>query len=149
MLKDSKGNKLTSADYSVSYASGRKAVGRYKVTIKLKGRYSGTKYLYFTIVPKNIKLKSVKAGSKSLTVKWTKTSSHVKGYEIQYSTSSKFTKKTTKTVKVTSYKTSSKTIKKLKAKKKYYVRIRAYKTVSGKTYVSKSWSSKKYATTKK
>jgi hypothetical protein len=130
-------------------AKTRKAVGQYKVTITLKGKYSGTKTLYFTIIPKNIKLSSVKAGSKSLTIKWSKTTSHVKGYEIQYSTSSSFSKKTTKTVKVTSYKTSSKTIKKLSAKKKYYVRIRAYKTVSGKTYYSKSWSSKKYATTKK
>ena len=35
----------------------------------------------------------------------------------------------------------------LKAKKKYYVRVRTYKTVSGTNYYS-GWSAKKYVTTK-
>ncbi|MBU5282553.1 hypothetical protein KQI13_13860 [Anaerostipes hadrus] len=38
--------------------------------------------------------------------------------------------------------TVSKTIKKLKRKKTYYVRIRAYRKLKGRTYFSK-WSSKK------
>ena len=81
-----------------------------------------------------------------MTVKWSKVSSESSGYEVQYSTSSKFKSAKTKTVK--SYKTTSLTIKSLKAKKKYYVRMRTYKTVSGKKYYS-AWSSKKSATTKK
>ena len=89
------------------------------------------------------------AGNKTITVKWAKISKQAKGYEIQYSTSSKFTKKTTKTVKVGSYKTTTKTIKKLKSNKKYYVRVRAYKNVKGKTYCSKKWSSKKVVKVKK
>lgn len=52
----------------------------------------------------------------------------VTGYEIQYSTSSKFTAATTKTV---TTKNTSATLKSLKSGKKYYVRVRAYKTVSG------------------
>ena len=45
-----------------------------------------------------------------------------------------------KTVKVKGK--TSVTVKKLKAKKKYYVQVRAYNTVSGKT-VYGSWSTKK------
>ena len=45
-------------------------------------------------------------------------------------------------------KITSSTIKKLKAKKKYYVRIRTYKKVNGKTYYS-GWSKAKNVTTKK
>ncbi|MGN0521072.1 MAG: fibronectin type III domain-containing protein, partial [Eubacterium sp.] len=70
------------------------------------------------------------------------------GYQIQYSTSSKFTSKTTKTVTVSKNKTTSKTISKLKAKKKYYVRVRTYKIVSGKKIYS-AWSKAKTVTTKK
>ena len=53
----------------------------------------------------------------------------------------------TLTVTVTSNKTTSKKIKSLKAKKKYYVRVRTYKTVNGTKYYS-GWSTKKYVTTK-
>lgn len=70
----------------------------------------------------------------------------VTGYQIQYSTSATFASGN-KTVYVTSNKTASKAIKNLKAKKKYYVRIRTYKTVSGTKYYS-DWSAKKYVTTK-
>ncbi|MCM1115236.1 MAG: secretory protein, partial [Clostridium sp.] len=69
------------------------------------------------------------------------------GYQIQYSTDKNF-KKNNKTVTVSSNKTTSKTISKLSGKKKYYVRIRTYKTVSGTKYYS-SWSSVKTVTTKK
>ena len=43
---------MSSDNYTVAYASGRKNVGRYKVTVTFKGNYSGSKSLYFTIVPK-------------------------------------------------------------------------------------------------
>lgn len=62
----------------------------------------------------------------------------VTGYEIRYSTSKKFGKKVTKTIKV---KKAAKTLGKLK-KKIYYVKVRAYKVVDGKTYIS-DWSSVK------
>lgn len=88
---------------------------------------------------------SIKAGNKSFTVKWKKKS--CTGYQVQYSTSKKFTKKGTKVLKVNKAKTTSKTVKKLKAKKKYYVRVRTYKTVKKKKYYSK-WSAKYSVTTK-
>ena len=50
-VKDAKGNKIATSNYTVTYASGRKNVGTYKVTVKMKGNYSGTKTLTFKIKP--------------------------------------------------------------------------------------------------
>lgn len=100
-----------------------------------------------TVTVPKITLSSVKSKKKKqLTVTWKK-NTKVTGYEVQYSTSSKFTKKTTKSATIKKNKTTSKTISKLKSKKKYYVRIRAYKTVKGKKVYSK-WSAVKKATVK-
>ena len=76
---------------------------------------------------------SIKAQNKAFTVKWKKKSS-ITGYQIQYSTYSKF-KKNNKKIKIKNAKTVSKKITKLKASKKYYVRIRTYQ---GKKY--SKWS---------
>ena len=81
---------------------------------------------------------SVKAQSKAFTVKWKKKSG-ITGYQIQYSTNSKF-KKGNKSIKIKNAKTVSKKITKLKVAKKYYVRIRTYK---GKKYTK--WSKVKSA----
>lgn len=51
-VKDSAGKTLKkNTDYTVTYASGRKNVGTYKVVVKMKGKYSGSKTLTFTIKP--------------------------------------------------------------------------------------------------
>lgn len=149
-VKDSKGNKIAASNYTVTYASGRKNVGKYSVKITFKGNYSGSKTLYFTINPKATTFSSVTAKSKGFTVKWKKQATQTSGYEIQYATDSKFTKNK-KTVTVSKNSTTSKTISKLKAKKKYYVRIRTYKTVkvNGKsTKLYSSWSKAKSVKTK-
>ena len=86
------------------------------------------------------------AAKKGFKVKWKKVSAAT-GYQVQYALNSKFTK-SKKTVKITKAATVSKTVTKLKAKKKYYVRVRAYKVVSGKTYYS-AWCKCKTVTTKK
>ncbi len=88
----------------------------------------------------SVTLKSVTAGSKRMTVKWT-TSKLVNGYQIQYATNSTFTKGL-KSVKVTSPKTASKVIKNLKKGTTYYVRVRGYKVVSSVTYYS-GWTAMK------
>ena len=85
---------------------------------------------------------SVKAQSKAFTVKWKKKSG-ITGYQIQYSTNSKF-KKGNKSIKIKNAKTISKKITKLKVAKKYYVRIRTYK---GKKY--SKWSKVKSIKTPK
>ncbi|MGN0457877.1 MAG: fibronectin type III domain-containing protein [Eubacterium sp.] len=144
-VTNSVGNMINSNYYTVTY-SNNKNVGKAKVTVKFKDRYSGTKTLYFTIKPKATSISSVSAKSKGFTVKWKKQTTQTTGYQIQYSTSSKFTN--AKTVTVSKNSTTSKTVSKLKAKKKYYVRVRTYKTVNGTKYYS-AWSKYKAVTTKK
>lgn len=148
---DAKGKVISSANYTVSYASGRKNVGRYKVTVKFKGsKYSGTKYTYFYINPKGTSISSVSGAAKAFTVKWNKQSakmatSRITGYQVRYSTSSKMTSPKTKTVK--GYASTSSKITNLKAKKTYYVQVRTYKTVNGRNYYS-SWSKVRSVKTK-
>lgn len=110
----------------IAYAStGKGTASSVKTTVRLTG----------------VTLSSVKnSASKKMTVKWKK-NSKATGYQIQYSTSSSFASGN-KTVSVSKAATVSKTIGSLKKGKTYYVRIRAYKTVSGTKYYS-AWSAKK------
>lgn len=133
-VKGSDGKTIRSSNYSVSYPSGRKNVGSYKVKVTFKGNYSGTVSKTFTIKPKGISISKLTGKSKGFTVSWKKQTTQTSGYQIQYSTSSKFTNATSKNV--TKNNTTSLTCKGLKAKKTYYVRIRTYKTVSGTKYYS-------------
>ncbi len=99
---------------------------------------------------KNAKIRKLTKAKKSFKATWKKVSG-VTGYQVQYSTTKKFTKKTTKSVTIKKNKTTSKTVKKLKAKKKYYIRIRTYKNVklNGKTVkVYSTWSKAKTVKTK-
>lgn len=150
-VTDGKGKKINGKYYSLSYVDNKK-VGTATVKIRFKGRYSGTMEKNFSILPKKTSISKVTGKAKSFTVKWKKQSTQTSGYQIQYSTSSKFSKKATKTVTIKSNKTTSKTFSKLKAKKKYYVRIRTYKNVkvNGKTVkVYSKWSDRKSVITKK
>lgn len=98
-----------------------------------------------TVKPKKTSIKKLSKGKKKFTVTWAKVSG-VKGYQIQYSSDKKF-KNNNKSVTVTKQKTTKATVKKLKSKKKYYVRVRTYKTVNGKKIYS-SWSKVKSVKTK-
>lgn len=98
-----------------------------------------------TVKPKKTSIKKLSKGKKKFTVTWAKVSG-VKGYQIQYSSDKKL-KKNNKSVTVTKQKTTKATVKKLKSKKKYYVRVRTYKTVNGKKIYS-SWSKVKSVKTK-
>lgn len=79
---------------------------------------------------------SKKSGNK-MVVKWKK-NTKVSGYEIQYSTSNKFATSKTKTIHIGKPSVTSKTITKIPKGKTYYVRMRGYRTISGKKYYS-SW----------
>jgi len=102
------------------------------------------------ITPKGIAISKVTAQSKGFTVTWKKPASpyidHTTGYEIMYALNSKFTSGK-KTVTVANPATASKKITKLKAKKKYYIKMRTYRTIGGKKYYS-PWSKVKTTTTK-
>ncbi len=50
---------LAKSNYTVTYSSGLKNAGAYKVTVKLKGNYSGSKTVSYTIKPKKITPKVV------------------------------------------------------------------------------------------
>lgn len=139
-------------DYTLTYAIGRKNTGRYKVVVNFIGNYSGTVEKTFDIVPKKIKLKKVTGKKKAFTVTWKKQGKQITGYELKYSTTKKFTKKTTKTKVISNRNKTSFTKNKLKAKKTYYVKIRTYKTIKvngKKVKLYSAWSSAKKVTIKK
>lgn len=137
---------FSASEFAVKYSGGRKNVGKYSVTVTMKGKYTGKKTVTFRINPKGSAVQKLTKGKKMMKVTWKAQMTQVSGYRIQYSTSSKFKKDThIKTVK--SYKTKSLKVKKLKAKKKYYVRIQTYKTVGGIKYYS-GWSKAKSVKTK-
>ena len=150
-VKDRKGKTLVKkTDYTVTYASGRKNVGKYAVKITFKGKYRGTKTLYFNVNPKGTSIVTLSARSKGFYVKWNRQDTQTTGYQIQYSTNSKFT--SPKTCTITKNGITSKTISKLSGNKRYYVRVRTYKTVkiNGKsTKIYSDWSKVRYVTTKK
>ncbi len=150
---DTNGDKISSANYKVSYASGRKNVGKYKVTVtfnKNSANYTGNSYTTFKINPKGTSISKLTKVKKGFTVKWKKQTgkmakTRITGYQYRYSTSSKMTKATIKTVKGYGKTSAKKTA--LKAKKKYFVQVRTYKTVNGTKYYS-PWSKAKTIKTK-
>lgn len=142
-------------DYTIKGEKTGKAIGTYRVTATGKGRYRGKAEIAWNIVPKGTSIKGkMKAGKKSLTVKWAKPSkSNLKqttGYQVRYSMEKSMKGAKTKTVKASSSagKKCSLKLSKLKGGKKYYVQIRTYKKVGGKTYYS-SWSKAKTVKVKK
>ncbi|MDD6465292.1 MAG: hypothetical protein PUF75_05080 [Coprococcus sp.] len=142
-VKDTKGKKLKKGkDYTVTYASGRRSIGSYKVTVQLKGKkYSGKKTLTFRIAPAGTTVKSVKAGKAKVTVNWKQQTKNTSGYIIQCSTNKSFKGSILTTV--SSNKAKSKQITKLSTKKQYYVRLCTYKNVkkNGKTTkICSDWS---------
>ena len=91
-------------------------------------------------------ISSLSVKENTVTVKWKK-KSKIMGYQIQYSTDSKF-KKNKKSIKIKKAKTTSKKNSNLKESKKYYFRIRTYKSSNKKTRYSK-WSKVKSVKTQK
>lgn len=142
IVKDSNGNRLKNGtDYTVSYSNkNSKNVGRYSVTITFKGKYSGSLSREYLIKPKSTSLKSTAytySSSRKMQIYWNTQTAQTAGYQIQYSTSSKFTSSKWITVSG-SYKNST-YISGLKSNKTYYFRIRTYKYYNGEKIVS-SWS---------
>ncbi|MBQ3291530.1 MAG: CHAP domain-containing protein [Mogibacterium sp.] len=144
-ILDVDGNKIDPDMYEVVYPSGCINVGKYNVRVVFSDAYTGVKTLTYLINPKGTTLSKVTAGKKSFKAIWKKQATQTTGYQIQYGLKSNF--KGAKTVTVKKNKTVKATVKKLKAKKKYYVRIRTYRTVAGKTYYS-AWSKAKTVKTK-
>lgn len=148
------GKTLAASNYSISYSSGRTAVGTYKVTVAGKGSLYGSKTLSFNVVPPLVKgIKSPSRAKKKLTVRWKAMSKKQKkkykgvitGYQVRVSTNASFSG--AKYVSVKGLTKTKATVKGLKKKTKYYVQYRSYKTTGSGTYYSK-WSGIKRAKTK-
>ena len=159
-VKTVNGNKNTSktitglANYKTYYVRAR-AFKEVKSGNKKVKIYSGWAQ-YKTVKTKGVpavKLNSAKSDYYAFKVNYNRNSS-VTGYKICYATNSKF--KSSKTITKKNTKTNAKsyttTVGNLSGNQKYYVKLRAYKTVKSgkksKTYYS-NWSSVKVVTTKK
>ena len=152
-VKDSAGKTLSmQKDYTVTYPKAVKNVGIYTVKIKFNSNYKGTVIRTYTIIPKGTSISKITPKKKSFVVTWKKQAKQTTGYEVAYAPNAKFAKKNTTILNVAKSKTTAKPKKALKAKKKYYLRIRTYKTIkqSGKTQkIYSKWSKTKSVTTKK
>ncbi len=148
---DRAGKVIGSNQYQVAYQNNIH-VGYATATVRFIGNYSGIQKKTFVIEPKGTGISKIKAKKKGFAVSWKRQNSQITGYQIQYSTSKKFPKKSTKAATINSSRTTTKIVSKRKAKKKYYVRIRTYKVVkwNGKdTKVYSGWSKVKSVKTKK
>ena len=123
-VKNSKGTTLKNGtDYTVSYSSGCKNTGKYAVTVKFTGNYSGTKTLYFYILPGKTASLTATQTTTSIKTTW-KAVTGASGYKVVIYKGSKAVK-TVYTTK-TSY-----TFSKLTKGTTYKVTVRAYKTING------------------
>lgn len=113
---------------------------------KNKNRNMGELNLRITVMKRPTLSKLANTKSKKVQVTF-KPVAGAKGYEVQYSTDSKF-RKGNKVVKVNGGKATKATISKLTKKKTYYVRVRAFRTEDGKTLTS-GWSTSKKIKVKK
>ncbi len=144
-VTDSKGKALTyKKDFTVTYSNfNSKNVGRYTVTVKLIGNYSGTKTFPYYINPKPTEFVpsnkgGFKAISRGFTIKWNKQASQTTGYQIQYATKRDFSNAATITI--ANPNTTSYTSKGRAGNTRYYVRVRTYKKIGNGTFYS-NWNS--------
>ena len=130
-VRDSNGKKIGSSNYTITYSSGRKNVGKYCATITFTGKFSGKVKKSFTIKPRGTTIKALTTTTSKIKVSINRRATQTSGYELQYSTSKSFSDG--KTIVINDPYILTKTISNLKSGKKYYVRIRTYKkvTVSG------------------
>lgn len=138
-VKNAAGKILTEGkDYTVSGTTKAKKPGKYSITVKGTGAYTGALTRSYKITVKTTYIKSLKNGRKQFKVSaGRRSAAYVTGYQVRYSLKKNMSGAGIKTIgnKNTAVK---KTVKKLKSGK-YFVQVRAYKTVSGKKYYS-AWS---------
>ncbi len=148
LIRTAVGNGVLSYNDTAANANGTRyqyKVSAYKVSEGVTGDsiQSSEKTIYCISRPSLSSAKN--SSSKKVKLTWKK-NKKANGYEIQYSTSKNFKK--AKSVKIKKASLTKKTISKLKKKKTYYIRMRAYKKVSGVTYYSE-WSKTKKVKIKK
>ncbi len=135
-VKTSEGKVLENGkDYTVTYPEKRSAVGNYKLTVKMKGKYSGSKTFTFKIRAGAVSSVSAKSYVNSVKLTWGKVNGAT-GYRVfVYNT------KTKKYEKYADTKKAAINIKKRKAGTEYKFRVKAYTVVGKKTYYSGTYKS--------
>ena len=131
-------NKSVKVDKNGKVTIAKNFVGKATITVTAtSGSTKTTKKVTVTVNPKGTTFRSVYNGAgKKLKAYWNR-NGQVSGYQLQYGTNKNFTGCKTVTLKSNNYTGSVRTG--LKKNATYYVRIRTYKKVSGKTYYS-AWS---------
>ena len=127
-------------DYTVEYENGRKAPGKYAVTVTLMGNYEGEKTLYFSILPGKTSKISASQTTDSIKLTWSKASGAT-GYRVY-----QYNSKTGKYVKIKTTTATSLTVKKLKAGTTYKFAVKAYTKDGSETLWSASSVTFKTAT---
>lgn len=157
ILLNSDGDRIENYYTSKNYATGAYTLNE---TILLKSGvyylkmydYDGSTFYSFSLTPYStadnssvpvkkpttVKISKLQSKKKAMVVYWNKQNGAI-GYEVQIATDKKF-KKNRKNYSVKNV--NKKTVKKLKSKKKYFVRVRAYKSANGKKIYG-NWSAVK------
>ena len=129
-VKNSKGKTLKNGqDYTVTYATGRKKPGRYFVKVVFKGDYSGSKTLYFNILPSKTSKLSATQTLNSVKVSW-KSVTGASGYKIVLTNKNNGAERKVYTTKTTH------TFEKIPKSTLYKINVIAYKTINGKKVLS-------------
>lgn len=120
-VKNSKGEVLKKGkDYTVTYAKGRKNIGKYAVKVTFIGNYSGEKKLSFSVLPSKTDKITVKQTETAIKLTWNKVSGAT-GYKVYvYNTKTKKYKGLAVTAK------NSYTVKNLKTGTNYKFAVKAY-----------------------
>lgn len=142
---DNKYIKVNSAG-KVTIAKNYTGIGIITITAKGKNYKKLTRKIKVIVNPMSTTIKPLENTSEKkldkgkIVVKWNKVL-YVDGYQLQYSLDPTF-KKSNKTVNVYGESCNNTVISNLNKNKKYYIRIRTFKNISGKNHYSK-WSGKK------
>lgn len=143
-------NKYVTVSKSGKVTIAKNFIGTAKITVAVQGTANyaaASKIVTITVNPAKIAVGKLTNSAKGVVKVTWKANDKLSGYNIQYSTDSKF-KTNVETVKISKASITEKALKGLKKNKTYFVRLRAYKTVAGKKYYS-SWSTAKSITIKK
>ena len=144
-VKDKDGKALRSGqDYTVKYQNNKK-VGVATAIISGTGKYAFRLTRSFRILPQRTAFTKFLPSATKATLQWQTVPAQADGYQIQYAADAAF--KTGAQLKtVENKRTAELVLQGLQEKTTYYVRIRTFKTVDARTFVSK-WSKTKHFTT--
>ena len=123
-------------DYKLKYDKKISEIGLYTLTVKGKGRFTGSVKIPFYVVPKASEYARLLGCDKRAAKEW-KLLKNIEGYQIEYSQSKDFSDG--KKAKIREPKDLEKALRKLKPGKKYHLRVRLFARVKKKNHYS-DWS---------